>query len=148
MSSLRIHIPSIAIVKAPGLLPMLYRVSELATEIRIPDRTLRDWLQRGAPFVRDSRNKIWISGREFGQWIAAQRRPARSSKLSDNEALCLRCNTVVEIVAPETFHVRGKLTRTRGTCPVCNCVINRGGRLADMSMQNASVNPLNPVTGA
>jgi hypothetical protein len=32
------------IVRAPGLLPMLYTPSELERELRIPARTVREWL--------------------------------------------------------------------------------------------------------
>ena len=53
-----IHIPRAVIVRAPGLLPMLYSVSELAGELNIPDRTLRDWLAAGAHHERDSQNHI------------------------------------------------------------------------------------------
>jgi hypothetical protein len=42
-------IPHSVIVKASGLLPMLYTVSELAMELDIPGRTLRNWLANGAP---------------------------------------------------------------------------------------------------
>jgi hypothetical protein len=36
----RIRLPHCVIVKAPGLLPMLYKPSEIAEELKIPERTI------------------------------------------------------------------------------------------------------------
>ena len=74
-----IKFPHSVIAKTPYILPMKYKVSELAEELRIPDRTLRDWLKRGAPHERDSRNHIYIVGPDFAAWVA---KVARSSILS------------------------------------------------------------------
>jgi hypothetical protein len=49
MTQKRISLPHSVIVKAPGILPMLYTVSELAQELRTPERALQDWLAAGAP---------------------------------------------------------------------------------------------------
>jgi len=46
LSTQRIHLPRQVIVKAPGLLPMLYTVRELSEDLGMPERTLRDWLKR------------------------------------------------------------------------------------------------------
>lgn len=56
----RIKLPHQVIVKAPGLLPMLYTVRGLAEELGMPERTLRDWLVRGAPqlFLHRSIGKL------------------------------------------------------------------------------------------
>jgi len=125
----RLKLPHSAIVKSPGLLPMLYNVRELAQAVGVVERTLRDWLANGAPHVRDERGHLWIHGREFARWVASQRRPARKSKLKDNQAYCMHCREVVEILEPKTEMVRGKLTHTRGNCSRCNRAIHRGGRV-------------------
>jgi hypothetical protein len=39
-----VSLPHTVIVRAPGLLPMLYRPAELADDLEIPESTLRDWL--------------------------------------------------------------------------------------------------------
>jgi hypothetical protein len=116
------------IVKAPGLLPMLYTALELAEELGISARTLRDWLDAGAPHQRDSRNHIWINGVTFSQWVQDQRKSKRSVKLLDNQAYCLRCKAAVELVSPERRVIKGKLIHIKGVCPQCGCVINRGAR--------------------
>src|SRR6266498_1872473 len=102
-------LPHIVIVKAPGLLPMHYKASELANEFKIPERTLRDWLDKGAPYQRDQSNHIWINGKAFNLWVQGQRKPKCTTKLLDNQAYCLRCNTAVELLMPERHRIKGKL---------------------------------------
>jgi hypothetical protein len=125
----RIKLPHSVIVKAPGLLPMLYMVRELVDKFAIPERTFRDWLEMGAPHSRDKQSHIWIEGREFAAWVASQRKPVKAKSLTDNQAYCMRCNEVVEMLMPEIIHIKGKLVNIRGQCPQCGCTINRGGRL-------------------
>lgn len=123
----RINIPHAALVKAPGLLPMLYTASELAEDIGLPERTLRDWLAAGAPYHRDDNNRIWIDGKAFTQWLFDQRKNKPKTKVPDGHALCLKCNSIVEIVNPTIRPSKGKLIYIKGTCPECGSVINRGG---------------------
>ena len=125
-----INIPHGVIVRAPGLLPMLYKVRELAEELGIPDRTLRDWLTYGAPHQRDNRNHIWINGEEFEMWVNAQRKRKSKRKLKDDEAYCLRCKKVVKLTNPQTVPSKGRLFHIKGICPNCECIINRGGSIA------------------
>jgi len=126
-------LPHSVIVKAPGLLPMLYSVRELSGELGIPDRTLRDWLEAGAPHQRDELRHIWINGMSFGQWVQDQRKAKRTVKLLDTEAYCLRCRGVVDLISPEKRALRGKLVQIKGICPKCGCVINRGTRYGTIS---------------
>jgi hypothetical protein len=126
----RIKLPHKVIVKAPGLLPMKYKVSELSKELNIPNRTLRDWLIKGAPHQRDNRNHIWIIGTEFALWIEKQKKPKRERKLNDNEAFCFKCKKPVDLINPEIIPKKGKLIMIKGKCSNCNITINRGGRNA------------------
>lgn len=120
----------LVIVKSGSLLPMLYRVSELAAALKIPDRTLRDWLQQGAPHTRDNRNHIWIVGTQFSKWIEKNRaHKAVHRKMRDDEAYCFRCKAPVALVNPEVKRIKAKLTRITGKCPQCGTTINRGGRV-------------------
>ncbi len=48
-----IKIPRLAIVRAPGLLSMLYTPSELGKELGIPVSTIRDWIARDVPHERE-----------------------------------------------------------------------------------------------
>jgi hypothetical protein len=72
-----IRLPHSAIVRGPGLLPRLYTVSEMAAALGVPERTLRDWLEVGAPHDHDPHARIWIHGRKFATWIAEMRDPAK-----------------------------------------------------------------------
>lgn len=125
----RIHLPHSVIVKSPGLLPMYYKVSELAAAVNIPERTLRDWLAVGAPHFRDQHGSLWVHGRDFASWVAGLRKPAKGRKLADGEAFCMRCNQPVVMIEVSTHAMQGKLIMIRGKCPNCGCRINRGGRI-------------------
>jgi hypothetical protein len=122
------NLPHATIVKAPGLLPMLYKVSEIAEELQVPERTLRDWLDIGAPHQRDERNNLWVNGCLFSEWVRSNRKQKKPAHLADHQAYCLRCRQVVELKAPEIIPIKGKLINIKGTCPQCGCIINRGGR--------------------
>jgi hypothetical protein len=116
------------IVKSPGLLPMLYKVRELAQTVGVAERTLRDWLADGLPHRRDAQGHLWIHGRQFAGWVQKNRKRRQGQKLEDNQAYCLRCKRAVELLNPETQWLCGKLTITRGTCASCGAVVQRGGR--------------------
>lgn len=129
-----IQLPHSVVVRAPGLLPMLYTVSELSALLHIPDRTLRDWLAaKEAPHNRDNKNHIWINGTEFSAWVyRIQHSKTRSgSKLSRNEAYCFRCRRRVKLLNPGRKHIQGDLAILQGQCPNCGCTINRGSRKQD-----------------
>ena len=117
------RIPHMVIVKAPGLLPMLYTVRELARELQLPDRTLRDWLSGGAPHSRDERNHIWINGRQFAQWVKKQQRPKHEHTTDQELAHCFRCKAAVKMTNPHLHHIKGKLFHIKGTCPQCGTTI-------------------------
>jgi len=126
-SKVKIH--HYAIVRAPGLLPMKYKLSEISKELDIPQRTLHDWLRMGVPHERDERNHIWINGQEFAKWINSNRkRRSSNQKLKANEGYCFRCNRVVNLVSPIIMPARGKLIFINGYCPFCKGKIVRGGR--------------------
>jgi transposase-like protein len=124
----RRKIPHIVLVRAPALLPMQYKLKELAEEIGIASSTLRDWLNQGAPHQRDRRGHLWVNGQEFANWVEANHRRPRRLKLADGEAFCLHCHRPVKLENPEIIPIKGLLINIRGTCPDCGCVINRGGR--------------------
>ncbi len=100
----RIHrtkLPHKVIIKAPGLLPMLYTPREICEELDIAESTLRDWLQIDVPHQRDNRNRIWINGEEFARWVNNQRKHKTMNKLQEDEAYCLRCNQVSKLLSPQ-----------------------------------------------
>jgi hypothetical protein len=125
----RIHrtkLPHNVIIKAPGLLPMLYTPREICEELDIAESTLRDWLQIDVPHQRDNRIRIWINGEEFARWVNNQRKPKVTNKLNEDEAYCLRCNQVSKLLFPQIQPIKGNLVLIKGTCANCGAVINRG----------------------
>ena len=122
----RTKLPHNVIIKAPGLLPMLYTPREICEELDIAESTLRDWLQTDVPHQRDNRNRIWINGQEFARWVNNQRKPKVTNKLNEDEAYCLRCNQVSKLLSPQIQPIKGNLVLIKGTCANCGAVINRG----------------------
>jgi hypothetical protein len=124
----RVHLSHSVIVKSPGLLNMLYTISDLADDLSVPESDIRNWLTAGAPHQVNADNQPWINGREFFQWVETQRKQHISGhKLADNEAHCFRCRTAVKLVSPDQHAIQGKLILNKGKCPNCGCTINRGG---------------------
>jgi len=122
----RTKLPHNVIIKAPGLLPMLYTPREICEELGIAESTLRDWLQIDLPHQRDNRNRIWINGEEFARWVNNQRKPKATNRLNEDEAYCLRCNQVSKLLSPQIQPIKGNLVLIKGTCANCGAVINRG----------------------
>jgi hypothetical protein len=116
------------IVKAPGLLPMLYTVRELADELSMPERTLRDWLLHGAPHTRDRLGHIWVNGQAFATWVASQRKKAPVARLKSGEGYCMACNRTVVVLQPTRRPSVGRLVYIQGICPQCNSKVSRGAR--------------------
>ena len=122
---------------------MLYTVSEIAAALGVPERTLRDWLEVGAPHDRDQHGHIWIHGRIFAGWIAEMHDPVKGRKLKDDEGYCMRCNRAVQMTDVSIKAMQGKLILIRGTCPNCGCTINRGGRLPTYSLNQRTAKEFN-----
>jgi hypothetical protein len=109
-------LPHLVIVRAPSLLAMDYKIQEIVEELGVPNSTLRDWLNKGAPHHRDRRGHIWINGAEFAKWVETQRKKPRKKKLADDEAFCFRCNRAVKLINPQIIPIVGKLINIRGKC--------------------------------
>ena len=124
----RFKLPHSVIVRAPGLLPMLYTLSELEAELGVPSRTMRDWLERGMPHQRDARDHVWIDGSQLAAWVQTVR-AARSRRpgLNPDEAYCFRCHKPAKLVA-STVQSQGKQALLCGICPECGTAIHRGIR--------------------
>ena len=128
ISKNRIHLPHAAIVKAPGLLPMLYLPAELAAELGIPVQTLFEWLRSGAPFEQDPNGSLWINGRKFAGWVEINRKGRKPrQKLKDGQAYCLHCKQVVDLIDARQERVKGRLVLIKGHCAQCGTRLNRGG---------------------
>ncbi len=123
------------IAKAPGLLPMRYKLTEIAEKLNLHPRTLSDWTDAGLPHEHDSRGHIWIVGTDFAGWVEENRKSANKKsdrpKLAEDEAHCMRCKKAVKLIAPAVIPGRGKQVFIKGRCSICGCIINRGGRKND-----------------
>ena len=115
------------IVRAPGLLPMWYTPGELAQELGISTRMIRDWQRLGLPYRRDERGHLWIDGRQFATWVKAVCQPQLGQRLNQDEAYCLHCRGPVRLTNP-TRQRHGNQVTLRGQCPQCGNAIFRGGR--------------------
>ena len=123
----RFKLPHTVIVRAPGLLPMLYTPGELEQELGVPARAIRDWLDRGLAHQRDERGHIWLDGRQVAAWVKTVTRSKAASRLQADEAYCLRCRQPVKWLNP-TRDQRGRQIWWRGVCPQCGSAICRGGQ--------------------
>lgn len=123
----RRRIPRPVILRAPGLLPMLYRPGELARALGVSPFTVRSWIERGMPHQRDDRGHLWIEGRAFARWAEAERRAGTRRRLAPDEAFCFGCNRPTRLTDP-VRHLHGDWIRLSGTCGVCGTAVHRGGR--------------------
>src|SRR3972149_4839934 len=101
------RLPHTVIVRAPGLLPMLYTPSELEQELHIPARTVREWLDKGLPHQRDARDHIWINGRQLAAWVETTRQSRPTQRLNADEAFCVNRHRPGTLLNP-TRLLRGK----------------------------------------
>jgi len=123
----RVALPHLVIVRAPGLLPMLYRPSELAEELGVSAVVVRDWVEKGLPHQRDHRGHLWIDGRQVAEWVTVTRQRPAGSRMAEDQAYCFRCCRAVELRDPVAQY-HGKQALLSGVCPQCGGTINRGSR--------------------
>lgn len=121
------RIPGKAIVRAPRLLAMKYRLDELAEELEVDALFVRDWVRRGLAFERDERGNIWIDGREACAWIQAHRRSPQKGLMPEGWGYCFFCRDRVEMVTVAR-RMCGKVMQLSGTCPRCGRKVNWGIR--------------------
>ena len=122
-----VRLPHGAIVKAPGMLPMMYTTRELADDLGVAARTVREWATRGMPHERDRRGHIWVNGREFAEWVDATRRAADGDGMAPDEGYCMRCNARVRMAEPVVYR-GGVSTLLQSACPHCGATVSRGVR--------------------
>lgn len=125
--SVRFKVPHSVIMRAPGLLPMLYTPSELERELGVSARTIRAWLDKGLSHQRDEHGRIWLDGRQVAAWVKTLGRSQARPRLNDDEAYCVRCRQPVKWLNL-TRDQRVRQVWWRGVCPKCGGIICRGGR--------------------
>jgi hypothetical protein len=123
----RIRFSNIVINKSSGLLEMEYRPNEIAVELGVSSRTVREWLKNGAPYRKDVHNRLWIVGSDLAKWVEENRKHKSQIKLADNEAFCLHCRKPVSFLDTQKVPAKKRLFYIRGKCPQCGNKIFRGG---------------------
>src|SRR5438067_685924 len=98
--SYRPRLSHVVIVKAPSMLPMLYKPTELEQELGVPVRTLQDWLEHGVPHHRDAAGHLWVNGRDLAAWVEEQRFRRHLPAPAVGQAYCLRCRKMVALNNP------------------------------------------------
>ena len=139
MTQKRIVLPHSGIVKAPGLPPRVSKVCQLAIELTLPERTLRDWLEAGVAHQRAERARIRGYGPDFSNWRVGQRTPKKEEQLAPGQVGCFRCRPSVEMLEASPRPIKRKLIMPKGTCPQCGCRLNRAGRISDHPASPVSV---------
>ena len=116
------------IVTAPGLLNMMYLISEIASDMGVSEEALEETIRLNAPHTMDDDGTIWINGYDFKAWVANNRKPRRDHKLTNDEAFCPRCKHDVTLQNVTVKPMQnGKLIQIRGICTICGITICRGG---------------------
>jgi len=122
----RIKFPHSAIIKASGLLPMMYSINELCFELDVSRHFIRSWLQTGMPYERDGRQHIWINGEECAAWIEAKHKAQKRKKILEvDQGFCFNCNNIVTVFVPRIVIENGN-RRLTGLCPDCKGPVNKG----------------------
>ena len=117
--------------RARRLLHMRYRPTELAEELGCNViKIYRRYIPAGCPHERDKRNRIWIVGDQFRDWMLAVRREAAAAgraKLGEGQAYCVVCEQAVDMVGELTVRpVNTHLELVQGRCSQCGAVVSRG----------------------
>jgi len=111
-------IPHAAIVRAPGLLPMLYKISEVTEELQVSEDQIRYWMSEGLPTEQDDTGHLWIDGEALQAWIRALRAKRKERTLGEGQAFCFKCDRAVEFrsLAQNRY---GNQVLQSGLCPHC-----------------------------
>lgn len=108
--------------KVKGLLNMLYTPRELADEIGVSlQQIYRVYIASGCPHQKDRQGHILIPGKAFAAWIEET---YQKRKLAKNQAYCVSCKRIVEMIDPEKTR-KGNLIFYKSVCPSCGNQVNR-----------------------
>ncbi len=121
----RQKIPHEVIIRAPGLLPMMYKTRELAEDLGINQQTIIRWAQNGAPHDRDGKGHIWIHGHLFASWVDSQRKPSSRKDFPLDHGYCFRCKEMVKMEDITKRRITNLIMLT-GACFKCGGTVNRG----------------------
>lgn len=117
--------PQEVIVRSPGLMPMLYRIPELADELGITEQAMGLYARSGLPVHVDAKGEHWINGRQFHDWLAQTRQSPKKQPLKSNEGFCFKCHRAVRIKAGK-INKHGRQRLLSGSCPICKTKVFKG----------------------
>lgn len=118
--------PHAVIVRAPGLLPMFYTISELAQELQVPQSIVKSWIRAGLTIERDNRKHIFINGRELANWVNKTREMQSPNPNPDiSVAFCFKCRSEVGIDNPKLLD-KSRYFLLKAICPHCGVKVNKG----------------------
>ena len=118
-------IPHAALIRAPGLLPMLYRISEVAEELHVTTDQVRYWICKGLPEEPDAQGVTCIDGEVVQRWFDELKTKRKWHKLDDKQAYCFHCAEAVPFTPLAESRQAHQVLQT-GICPTCGTTINRG----------------------
>ena len=120
--------------KRQRLLDMAYTTGEIAEELGVTPKYIRDTLIRkmGAPYRYDESGRLWLDGLQIREWIGKAFDPKkRSVKLDRNEFFCVKCREKRESDQFITKRLNGTIYR-QAFCPICGSRMNKiAGRYFD-----------------
>ena len=118
------------VYKLRHLLYMKYKPTEIANELGVSVETVyRNYIPAGAPHERDGSGHVWIVGTTFAEWARdylSARRSRPKLTMRENDAYCLHCNKVVNMVnkTRKGINKRGVVLYS-GKCPDCKGKLSR-----------------------
>lgn len=124
-----LRLTSSKVSKMKKLLPMEYKVAEIAACVGVTAETIyHAYLPAGAPFLRTANGEIWIVGTEFEAWaknyLAGKK--LKKKMMGDGEAFCGACQKVTGMVRPRVAEVlRTGVARLQARCKVCGKKVSR-----------------------
>lgn len=107
-----------------GLLPTLYRSTEICQKLYITSGDLHNWMRNGLPYQQDACGHLWFEGQALAAWVERVHQSWPRHTLQPGEAYCLRCRCAVLLTNP-TERREGQHSLHIGTCPHCGCTLHR-----------------------
>ena len=120
--------------KRERLLDMAYTTGEIANELGVTPKYIRDTMIRkmGAPYRCDKSGRLWLDGMKVKLWIEKELNPAkRAVKLTESEFYCVKCRQKRSVDSYVMKKSKGTIYK-QAPCPVCGSRMNKiAGRYFD-----------------
>lgn len=101
------------------LLNMEYKPAEIAAELAIDVRLIRDCLKMGCPARYDKTGHAWINGKDFKSWVMTNtpQRKGKTAQRGELEFYCLPCKQYFTVKEITRTVKRGRLDITYAIAP-------------------------------